>query len=367
VVCSHLLGEVERICDSLIAIDGGELLRAARVSAMTEARDVLVVEVAEGTDDLVTRLSGLGLEIVREGRALLVPLNTQETYDVIMGRWPNWICRCTHSTSAGTGWPSSSRGRPPMSDTTTGVIHDIGYQRYTGPRLGRAYAVRSLYTHGLRTAFGLGRSAAAKAFPWAVFGLVMVIATILTAVRAQTGENPTTYWEFPLNIVVLIVLFCAVVGPELVSRDLRGGVLPLYFSRPITRSDYALAKYAALASAVFILLVSPMLLMFIGGAFGMDGLSGVWTEFVEFTKGMAMAASYGIVFAALSLLVASLAGRRAVAAALVVAVFLISTPVYGVLMGLAYNNSNGESSPARPCACPSWPVWSARDVGRGSR
>jgi ABC-2 type transport system ATP-binding protein len=85
VVCSHLLGEVERICDSLIAIDGGKLLRAARVSAMTEARDVLVVEVAEGTDDLVTRLSGLGLEIVREGRALLVPLDTQETYDVIMG------------------------------------------------------------------------------------------------------------------------------------------------------------------------------------------------------------------------------------------------------------------------------------------
>ena len=85
VVCSHLLGEVERICDSLIAIDGGKLLRAARVSAMTEARDVLVVEVAEGTDDLVARLSGLGLEIVREGRALLVPLTTQETYDVIMG------------------------------------------------------------------------------------------------------------------------------------------------------------------------------------------------------------------------------------------------------------------------------------------
>ena len=36
VVCSHLLGEVERICDSLIAIDGGKLLRADRISAMTE-------------------------------------------------------------------------------------------------------------------------------------------------------------------------------------------------------------------------------------------------------------------------------------------------------------------------------------------
>jgi ABC-2 type transport system ATP-binding protein len=91
VVCSHLLGEVERICDSLIAIDGGRLLRADRISAMTEARDVLVVEVAEGTDDLVTRLSGLGLEVHREGRALLVTLSSpqfggaDETYDRILG------------------------------------------------------------------------------------------------------------------------------------------------------------------------------------------------------------------------------------------------------------------------------------------
>src|SRR4051794_28524083 len=61
VVCSHLLGEVERICDSLVAIDGGKLLRAARVSAMTEARDVLVVEVAEGTQELAAALGALGL------------------------------------------------------------------------------------------------------------------------------------------------------------------------------------------------------------------------------------------------------------------------------------------------------------------
>src|SRR6476659_1055615 len=45
IVCSHLLGEVERICDSLIAIDGGRLLRSAKVSAMTTERDVLTVEV----------------------------------------------------------------------------------------------------------------------------------------------------------------------------------------------------------------------------------------------------------------------------------------------------------------------------------
>jgi ABC-2 type transport system ATP-binding protein len=85
VVCSHLLGEVERICDSLVAIDAGRLLRADRISAMTEARDVLVVEVAEGTDELEARLTALGLLVAKEGRALLVPLAAAETYDQILG------------------------------------------------------------------------------------------------------------------------------------------------------------------------------------------------------------------------------------------------------------------------------------------
>ncbi len=85
VVCSHLLGEVERICDSLIAIDAGKLLRADRISAMTATRDVLVVEVAEGTEELEARLGSLGLPVTREGRALLVTLSAEETYDQIIG------------------------------------------------------------------------------------------------------------------------------------------------------------------------------------------------------------------------------------------------------------------------------------------
>jgi ABC-2 type transport system ATP-binding protein len=84
VVCSHLLGEVERICESLIAIDGGKLLRADRVSSMTRRRDVLAVEVDEGVDQLLTRLSGLGLDVVRAGPELLVPLAGDETFDQIL-------------------------------------------------------------------------------------------------------------------------------------------------------------------------------------------------------------------------------------------------------------------------------------------
>ena len=85
VVCSHLLGEVERICDWLVAIDAGRLLRADRVAAMTAQRDVLAIEVDEGTDELAKGLAELGLTVGREARLLLVPLESDETYDVILG------------------------------------------------------------------------------------------------------------------------------------------------------------------------------------------------------------------------------------------------------------------------------------------
>jgi ABC-2 type transport system ATP-binding protein len=85
VVCSHLLGEVERICDSLIAIDGGRLLRAAKIEAMTAVREDLVVEVAEGTEELAAQLTKLGLDVARENQSLVVQLTSEGTYDQILG------------------------------------------------------------------------------------------------------------------------------------------------------------------------------------------------------------------------------------------------------------------------------------------
>jgi ABC-2 type transport system ATP-binding protein len=84
VVCSHLLGEVERICDHLVAIDGGRLLRSDHIAAMTRTTDVLVVEVSEGTDALATRLTELALPVRRDGRELHVLLEDDATYDRIL-------------------------------------------------------------------------------------------------------------------------------------------------------------------------------------------------------------------------------------------------------------------------------------------
>jgi ABC-2 type transport system ATP-binding protein len=82
-VASHLLGEIEQICDHLVAIDGGKLLRADTISSVTKAREVLLIEVEEGTDKLADELTGLGLTPVPQQRGLLVQLAGDQTYDLV--------------------------------------------------------------------------------------------------------------------------------------------------------------------------------------------------------------------------------------------------------------------------------------------
>jgi ABC-2 type transport system ATP-binding protein len=83
VVASHLLGEIERICDHLVAIDGGRLLRAAAITSFTQVSQVLAVEVEEGLDRLQAALAGRGLAATTQARTLLVPLGGDDTYDVV--------------------------------------------------------------------------------------------------------------------------------------------------------------------------------------------------------------------------------------------------------------------------------------------
>lgn len=212
-----------------------------------------------------------------------------------------------------------------------GVIHDIGYQRYDGPRLGRGYAVRSLFVHSLRTAYGLGRTAKAKIFPWLVVAIIGGASAVIVAVQATVGVRVVGYAEFVDQVSILLILFCAVVAPELVSRDLRSGVLPLYFSRPLRRADYALAKLGALVVASWLLLAGPLAVMFLGTAFTLDGPGAVWDEAGELLPGLVHAATAAVVFSAIALLLSSFIGRRAVAAGVVVAAFLVTTPVVGLL------------------------------------
>jgi ABC-2 type transport system ATP-binding protein len=83
VVASHLLGEIERICDSLVAIESGRLLRADTIDSFTRASQTLLIEVEEGTDALRQELARRGLHARPYQRALLVPIGGGDTYDAV--------------------------------------------------------------------------------------------------------------------------------------------------------------------------------------------------------------------------------------------------------------------------------------------
>jgi len=81
VVSSHLLGEIEQICDHLVVIDGGRLLRSDAMTSFTQVSQVLVIEVDEGIAALQAELATRGLEPRRSGRGLLVRIDGDATYD----------------------------------------------------------------------------------------------------------------------------------------------------------------------------------------------------------------------------------------------------------------------------------------------
>ena len=83
VVASHLLGEIERICDHLVAIEAGRLLRADTIDSFTRASQMLVIDVEEGMAKLARELTRRGLAPRTYQRSLLVPINGDSVYDEV--------------------------------------------------------------------------------------------------------------------------------------------------------------------------------------------------------------------------------------------------------------------------------------------
>ena len=69
VVTSHLLGELERISDHLVVIEGGVLSRSTSTADATKLSGAMLVEVTDRADDVVARLKKKGANVVVGSRA----------------------------------------------------------------------------------------------------------------------------------------------------------------------------------------------------------------------------------------------------------------------------------------------------------
>ena len=222
-----------------------------------------------------------------------------------------------------------------------GAIYDLGYQRYEGPRLGRLYALWSLYALSVRHAFGFGRGALPKVLAIGLAVLAFMPALLQIALGALLPAAEFEFWQphdYYNAIQYVIVLFVAAIGSDLVGNDRRARTLALYFARPIARDDYALAKIAALASGLLALTVLPQLVMFTGNALGAsDGPGWARDNIGDIPRSVASGLVLCATFGAIGVLVASYAERRAFALISAVAIFLISFAVVSAVLAAADN------------------------------
>lgn len=217
-----------------------------------------------------------------------------------------------------------------MSARPAGSIYDLGYQRYDGARLGRRHAVWALYLYSLRNVFGIGRSFWAKAAAFGLLAIALLPAIVQLGISAISPADvefvaPEEYYEI---IQVVLAIFCAVVAPELAARDQRTNTLPLYFSRPIERDDYAFSKYLALVTGMLALTLIPQLLMFTGNASAADDsfdyLKDNWQDLPAIA---ASAALLSALVAAIGLAIASQTSNRAYSTIGVLAAFLLTSAI----------------------------------------
>ena len=80
---SHLMGDVERVCDRIIVLDGGHVTEEGAVSRFTQETQTLFIDVDDKLDELVVALSERGIQATVEGSSVVVKQESEEQYDAI--------------------------------------------------------------------------------------------------------------------------------------------------------------------------------------------------------------------------------------------------------------------------------------------
>ncbi len=223
----------------------------------------------------------------------------------------------------------------PVEASSSSSIYDLGYRRYEGERLGRRHAVLALYVESLRGAFGLGRSAAAKVAPAVLIAFALVPAAIQLLIAAIVSEEIEliTAPEYYEAIKFVLALYCASVAPDIAGRDQRNRSLALYFSRAISRTDYALGKFAAMTTAMLLITLVPQLVLFVGsGLNAQEFLPYVRSEWTQIFPILGTATLGSALIAGIGVLIAAHTPHRAFATVGIIVAFILPLVIVSILV-----------------------------------
>jgi ABC-2 type transport system permease protein len=245
-------------------------------------------------------------------------------------------------------------------------IFDQGYQHWDGALAAQPWRWLAVTRHGVRVGLS-GRVMKLLVFvAWlpalilalllCLWGLVeqqsLLVAPLAPAFQGLGGSSllaeprafRTEIWtlfysyflSFQLSYAMILLL---VVGPSLISQDLRFNALPLYLSRPLRRIDYFLGKLGVVAAFLCLVIVVPSFLAyFLGVLFSLDA-----TVIRDTFRIPLACAAYGLVISVsagtLMLALSSISRSSRYVALFWLCVWLVSTMVSTVFELVQYHET----------------------------
>ena len=221
-----------------------------------------------------------------------------------------------------------------MTSERQGEVYDLGYQRYDGPREGRARARRALLVNGIRSALGIGRGSRAKVLPVLLFLSAISPAVVMIIIASVTGPGfeVSGHAGYYSIIATILLLFSAIIAPELLIPDRRDRILHLYLVRPLTPTDYVAGRWSAFLLVTLAIVYSGQVLLFFGllltAPDPVDYVRENWLDVPRFLAAGLVVAAFTTT---LPLAVAAFTSRRAYAAAFVIGLWIVSSSAAGIL------------------------------------
>jgi ABC-2 type transport system permease protein len=239
-------------------------------------------------------------------------------------------------------------------------IFDQGYQHWHGKLAGHSWRWLTIARHGVRAQLKNRWTRIVILLAWlpalalaavlVIWGLIeqnsSLVAPLLVLLKGLPDEikaGPRNYripiwtiayqfffqWEMFFSMILVTL-----VGPSLISQDLRFNAIPLYFARPLRRIDYFAGKLGVIGFFLIAVAVVPAVLAYVlGMCFSLDlGIvrDTVRLLFAGVAYGLVVVISAGTLMLAFS----ALSRNSRYVAALWIGTWVVSNVVAGVVTAL---------------------------------
>jgi ABC-2 type transport system permease protein len=230
------------------------------------------------------------------------------------------------------------------------AVYEQTYKRYAGPLTPEWSRFLIIPRHALRGTFN------SKLF--AAFFSICFIPLLIEAILIYLRHNVGALAALTINVRELIpvdafffqvfvniqnsfaFLLALLIGPPLVSRDLRNNALPLYLCRPFSRTEYVIGKMSVLLILLSLVTWIPQLLLFFFQSY-LEGLAWFKANAWIATSIVIASLFWIMLLALLTQTISALVKWRVVASGALVALFLIPS-AFGLFINEIFNTLWGN-------------------------